>query len=273
MNTLIGVALAVCLSVVQTIQDVDSPSQASTETKQVSQNTELEKLKEDPLYPFIDKQNQTKVENGMTYIVNEDNLLILANKKYLMQKTYIPADLVVPNVEFSFGDTTIEKAHMRKAAALGLEKMFQGAKSSGYELYAVSGYRSYKRQQEVFDAEVAAKGDAKAREAVAYPGTSEHQTGLAMDISSKSQDFNLTESFGTTEEGKWAKENAHKYGFILRYPAGKEAVTGYQYESWHFRYVGEEAATIIYQNNWTLEEFFDHVKALDKKVQQAEAKS
>ncbi|WP_088808619.1 MULTISPECIES: D-alanyl-D-alanine carboxypeptidase family protein [Listeria] len=272
MNTIIGIALAICVSIVQTVHDVDSQKQVNAPTNEVTQNTELQKLKKDPLYPFIDKQNQTKVENGITYIENEDNLLILANKKYSMQPTYAPADLVVPDVAFSFGDTSIEKAHMRKEAAEGLSKMFQGAKEAGYDLYAVSGYRSYKRQQEVFQAEVNAKGDAKAREAVAYPGTSEHQTGLAMDISSKSADFNLSEGFGATPEGKWAKENAHQYGFILRYPAGKEAITEYQYESWHFRYVGVDAAKIIYENNWTLEEFFDHVEALDKEVQAASAK-
>jgi D-alanyl-D-alanine carboxypeptidase len=97
---------------------------------------------------------------------------------------------------------------------------------------------------------------------VAIPGSSEHQSGLAMDIASKSTDLNLTEGFAETIEGKWLAENAHRFGFILRYPKGKEAITNYEYEPWHFRYVGEKAATVIYQHDWTLEEYFKEVKKI-----------
>ncbi|WP_439442774.1 M15 family metallopeptidase [Listeria aquatica] len=273
MNTMISIAFALALSVVQTVQD-DGNSQAnsndSAKVTQKSESAEVAKLKKDPLYPFIAKQNKLVERNGTEYIENEANLLILANKDYLMQSTYIPSDLVRPNVEFSFGNADIEKAKMRKVAGTALEEMFKGAKAAGYELYAVSGYRSYSRQEEVYQAEVKAKGEAKAGEAVAVPGTSEHQTGLAMDMSAKSAGLELSAAFGETAEGTWAKENAHKYGFILRYPAGKEKVTKYEYEAWHFRYVGKDAAAIIYKNNWTLEEFFEHVKLLDDKLKKAE---
>ncbi|MBC1723240.1 M15 family metallopeptidase [Listeria seeligeri] len=274
MSSLLSIALAVSISCIHTVEDQYFGGQnaepvAEVEQKASNSNETLAKLEKDPLYPYIDKQNQLVEKNGIQYIENQENILVLANKDYSLQPSYTPPDLVRPNVTFSFGDEQVEKAQMRKEAGTALEEMFQAANEDGYKLFAVSGYRSYKRQQEVFQAEVNSKGDTKAREAVAYPGTSEHQTGLAMDISSESQSYELTEAFGTTPEGKWLEENAHNYGFILRYMKGREDITKYQYESWHYRYVGKDAATIIYENNWTLEEFFNHVKALEKKVDAA----
>ncbi|MBC1884031.1 M15 family metallopeptidase [Listeria seeligeri] len=274
MSSLLSIALAVSISCIHTVEDQYFGGQnaepvAEVEQKASNSNETLAKLEKDPLYPYIDKQNQLVEKNGIQYIENQENILVLANKDYSLQLSYTPPDLVRPNVTFSFGDEQVEKAQMRKEAGIALEEMFQAANEDGYKLFAVSGYRSYKRQQEVFQAEVNSKGDTKAREAVAYPGTSEHQTGLAMDISSESQSYELTEAFGTTPEGKWLEENAHNYGFILRYMKGREDITKYQYESWHYRYVGKDAATIIYENNWTLEEFFNHVKALEKKVDAA----
>lgn len=204
--------------------------------------------------------NHVKKVDGKNVIQNPANILALVNKNYSLPDYYIPKDLTRPKVSFSFGDLSLEKALLRKEAADALEKMFADAKSNGIELYAVSGYRSYSRQKAVFNAEVSSIGEKKAEEAVAIPGSSEHQTGLAMDISSKTTNFNLTEGFADTAEGKWLAENAYRYGFILRYPKGKEAITVYEFEPWHFRYVGKRAAKIIYQHHWTLEEFFQHVK-------------
>ncbi|MCU9613613.1 M15 family metallopeptidase [Caldibacillus lycopersici] len=206
--------------------------------------------------------NEVEEVNGQAVIKNVENLLVLVNKEIMLPSDYIPSDLVRPNVAFSFGDQDIEKSYMKQVAADALEAMFAQAKAEGVNLFAVSGYRSYARQDQVFQAEVAAKGEEKAMEAVAVPGQSEHQTGLAMDISGASVDYLLTESFEDTAEGKWLAENAHKFGFILRYPKGKESITGYKYEPWHFRYVGEEMATIIYEHDWTLEEFFEEAKAI-----------
>lgn len=269
MSSLLTIALAISISCVHTVEDqFFGGTNANLEQKATSNQT-LAELEKDPLYPYIDKQNKLTEKNGIKYIENEENMLVLANKDFSLQPTYTPPDLVRPNVTFSFGEQQVEKAQLRKDAAKGLEEMFASANKDGKKLFAVSGYRSYKRQQEVFQAEVNAKGDQKAREAVAYPGTSEHQTGLAMDISSESQSYELTEAFGNTPEGKWLQENAHNYGFILRYMKGREDITKYQYESWHYRYVGKDAATIIYKNNWTLEEFFEQVEALQKKVDAA----
>jgi zinc D-Ala-D-Ala carboxypeptidase len=235
-------------------------SDQKTESKTVSK--EPQRIKENPLNLESEYFNNLKTVDGKSIIQNPTNVLALVNKDYSLPSSYIPNDLVRPNVEFSFTGLKLEKAYMRKEAALALEKMFKDAESSGIELCAVSGYRSYSRQRSLFDAEVNHVGETKAEQAVAIPGTSEHQTGLAMDIAGKSTDLHLTEGFANTNEGKWLSQNAYRFGFILRYPKGKENLTHYEYEPWHFRYVGVKAATIIYKNNWTLEEYFQEVKKI-----------
>lgn len=204
--------------------------------------------------------NQIVEINGHKIIQNPENTLALVNKQFGLPSTYLPNDLMRPKVNFSFGSQKLEKSYLRQEAASALEKMFLDAKKANVELFAVSGYRSYAYQDQLFKAEVKKVGEEKALEAVAFPGQSEHQTGLSMDISSRGEGLLLTENFGTTKEGIWLAENAHRFGFVLRYPKGKEAITGYQYEPWHFRYVGVQAATVIYENNWTLEEYFNIVK-------------
>lgn len=199
---------------------------------------------------------------GKSVIQNPKNELALVNKQYALPEGYIPSDLKRPNVRFSFGEEELEKSYLREEAANALEKMFDQAKQEGIELNAVSGYRSYERQVALFAAEVSRVGEEQAVQAVAVPGNSEHQTGLAMDISSDSVNNELSEQFESSIEGKWLAENAHRFGYILRYPKGKENITGYQFEPWHFRYVGEKSATVIYEKNWTLEEFFNIVKKI-----------
>ncbi|MEH7181124.1 M15 family metallopeptidase [Neobacillus vireti] len=206
--------------------------------------------------------NEIKEVDGKNVIQNSTNVMALVNKEFYLPADYIPEDLVRPNVAFSFGDVEIEKSLMRKEAAEALEKMFTDAAKNGIELYAVSGYRSYSRQQSLFNAEINRVGIEKAEQAVASPGSSEHQSGLAMDISSRSNKFYLNESFANTPEGKWLKDNAHRFGFILRYPKEKRDITNYMYEPWHFRYVGVKSATIMYKHNWTLEEYFNVVKKI-----------
>ena len=165
--------------------------------------------------------------NNRKVIQNPRNIMVLVNKEFGLPDGYVPEDLVRPNVAFSFGDQDIEKSYMRKEAAGALEKMFAEAANNGIQLFAVSGYRSFDRQTDVFNAEVANVGHEQAVQVVAYPGNSEHQTGLSMDISSASVNYALSEQFGQSTEGKWLVDNAHRFGFILRYPSGKEAITGY----------------------------------------------
>jgi zinc D-Ala-D-Ala carboxypeptidase len=206
--------------------------------------------------------NDVKTVDGKKVITNPENTLALVNKEFGMTGDYKPADLVRPDVPFVFGSEDIEKAYIREEAARALEEMFAAAKEAGQYLTAISGYRSYQYQESLLQREIAQFGEEKAVKAVAPPGNSEHQSGLAMDISSKSNDFQVSIPFENTPEGKWLKENAHKFGYILRYPKGKEDITGYQYEPWHFRYVGKEAAKVIFENDWTLEEYFQNVKEI-----------
>lgn len=177
---------------------------------------------------------------------------ILVNKNNSISEDYIPKDLIVPNVTFSIKEYHPKK-QMRKEAANALENLFEGANDEGIKLYAISGYRSYQRQKSIFNDNARRVGKERANKLVAYPGESEHQTGLAMDVASAK--CGLDERFADTKEGVWLKENCYKYGFIIRYQKGKEGITGYSYEPWHIRYVGEEAAEYIEKKDITLEEF------------------
>lgn len=206
--------------------------------------------------------NNVEVVDGKKVIQNPLNTLALVNKDYALPADYEPEDLVIPNVTFSFGNQDIEKAYLRKEAAEKLEVMFTAAKLDGIDLFAVSGYRSYKRQEDIFNYEVGMSGREQAELVVAFPGNSEHQSGLAMDISGPSVNYALTQELGEHPEGQWLANNGHKYGFILRYPQGKEDITGYSYEPWHLRYVGEEAAAVMYEKDLTLEEYFNIVQKI-----------
>lgn len=245
----------------------DQESQEVTSEKNVEEEEQSEQREENqPEQAELTLEaalfNEIKVVDGKNIIQNPTNTMVLVNKEFSLPDGYAPGDLVRPNVLFSFGDQDIEKSYLRKEAADALEFMFTEGKKVGIDLFAVSGYRSFDRQVAVYNAEVAKFGEEKAIEAVAFPGSSEHQTGLAMDLSSKSANFELSEHFGETKEGKWIAENAHHFGFILRYPKGKEDITGYKYEPWHFRYVGKEAAKIIFEKQLTLEEFFNIVQKI-----------
>lgn len=120
---------------------------------------------------------------------------------------------------------------------------------SGYNMPIVSGFRSYESQERVFAGWCAQYGEEIASTLSARPGQSEHQSGLTMDITS------LSQSYGETGEGKWVAENCYKYGFIVRYPKGKDNITGYMYEPWHLRYLGKSTAKLVHDSGLTLEEF------------------
>ncbi|MCS4454811.1 M15 family metallopeptidase [Clostridium botulinum] len=139
-------------------------------------------------------------------------------------------------------------------ASGALENLFQEAKNENIILLGVSGYRNYHYQVNVYNNSVYRNGQQHADKYVAQPGTSEHQTGLAMDIVS-TEYTNLDENFVNTRAYKWLKENCYKYGFIIRYPKEKEDITGYNFEPWHIRYVGIEVATEIMNKGITLEEY------------------
>lgn len=200
-----------------------------------------------------------KIDEQFSLVNNLDSLLVLVNKHRKLPDSYTPHDLTKPNVPFlSLQDK--EKTLLRKPAADALETMFEAAKKQGIELTAVSGFRSYKRQESLHNTYISRQGKEAADALSAVPGTSEHQTGLAMDISSKSAKFQLEPVFGETPEGKWVAEHAHEFGFVIRYPEDKTDITGYDYEPWHLRFVGNPQATYLYKHHLTLEEAMEDKK-------------
>ncbi len=196
-------------------------------------------------------------EKGGKMVVNDpESITVIVNKKRSLPDGYIPPDLVVPNVAFSYSGV-LEKSHMRKEAAGALEQLFAASKKDGLDLRAVSGYRSYKRQVSIYKNNVATKGQEYTDRVSARPGTSEHQTGLAIDVSGPGIGYGLEQSFGATKEGEWLKEHAPEYGFVIRYTENGESSTGYTWEPWHIRYIGKAIAQDVTSKGMTLEQYFD----------------
>lgn len=185
-------------------------------------------------------------------IKNPDNRLVLVNKFNKLDQDYIPKDLVKLKLDYANDHKYVR--HMAKEA---FEKLSYDARQEGFKIIAVSAFRSYKYQDQLYFYYVTEKGIDYADQASARPGHSEHQTGLAIDVMGDNDDYNL---FEATKEFNWMKEHAHKYGFILRYPKGKEHITGFKYEPWHYRYVGVPVATEIHRHNLTLEEYLHQKK-------------
>lgn len=193
---------------------------------------------------------------------NDDNRLYeLVNKDNILQENYTPSNLVYPKVNCVISGKD-NRNLMRREAATALEEMFNGARKDNIELYLNSAFRAYLTQKAVYDA--GGEKNTNNGEYIAKPGESEHQTGLAVDISSKRVNYKLDEDFANTREGKWLQENSYKYGFILRYPKDKEAITGYNYEAWHYRYVGIELAKYLHENNVTLDEVYSKINIVKK---------
>ncbi len=183
------------------------------------------------------------------------SVTVLVNKQNELPSDYVPPDLVEVDIPFTFKEKA-EKRMLRQEAAEKLAELFKEAKTNGIILYGVSGYRSYQTQKYLFSSFIQRFGnEEEANQISARPGESEHQTGLAMDVTSQSVNFGLEQKFGDTEEYAWLKDNAHHYGFIERYPKGKEYLTEYIYEPWHLRYVGVELATKLYEEKITYEEY------------------
>ena len=195
----------------------------------------------------------TKIEPDPSAFEDPDSLLVVANKKHPLPYDYEPYDLVVPNVRAT------KTAYLREEAAYALEEMFDAAEADGVYLYLGSGYRSAYTQDGLYQSYVDMYGTEVADSLSSRPGYSDHQTGLAVDIADAGEVTFLTFAFGETEEGYWLKDHAHEYGWIMRYPYDKEDITGYRYEPWHFRYVGVDTATAIWEVDefYSFEEYFD----------------
>lgn len=220
-------------------------------------NEDSGSLDKDPLVTGEELLTEDELPSRDEVMTTPESIFCLVNKEYSLPADYTPADLVEPDVTFSI-DYESEKKYMRKVAADALESLFQDAAKENLELAAVSGYRSYDRQKEIYEKNLKTRGTTHTNQYSAKPGYSEHQTGLVMDISCESENFDLQESFGETPEGIWVAENAHLYGYIIRYPKDKCDITGYAYEPWHLRYVGIPMATYLYQNNMTLDEYYHY---------------
>lgn len=207
-------------------------------------------------YSYIIRDDLSNKIGGNNIITNPEEYDALVNKKRHLASDYVPKDLTKVEVNVMQSDKRVLK--LRKVASDALTELFKGAKSAGYDLYAVSGFRSYTLQKTVYASNLNQYDSVEeANSFSAKPGESEHQLGLSMDVTSQSVGYKLTQDFIKTKEGKWIKENAYKYGFIIRFPKGKEDITGYAYEPWHVRYVGKDLAKLIYENNLTLEEYFE----------------
>lgn len=195
-------------------------------------------------------------ENKNTYSVSKATPeLVLANKSVKLAQTYEPTDL-----------QQIRGVYLRQTAAVALKEMLIGAEKEGiHGLVPISAYRSYETQAVVYSNKIASlrakygeDAEEMAQRLVAPPGSSEHQTGLAVDITLKdflNYEYVLNYEFADTAQGQWLSKNSWKYGFILRYGENKEDKTHFSYEPWHFRYVGAEHAKVMYERDLCLEEY------------------
>lgn len=186
---------------------------------------------------------------------NQNSSTILVNKYFYLDKDYIPDNLELINEKYSS-----KKLYLVKEAKEAFEALALDVSLENLTIKAMSTYRSYSYQSNLYNSYVATDGEEKANTYSAKPGHSEHQTGLALDIFNETSPYT---DFENTKEFTWMQKNAHKYGFILRYPKAKETITGYAYESWHYRYVGPEIAEYIFQHNITYDEYY--IQFLDQK--------
>ena len=202
----------------------------------------------------IDEPEIVPVEQEETIKIDKnDPYLIFVNKENALPSDFIPESLVPID-----GSLSSNQGISADAKALqSYLSMREAALEEDVHMVICSAYRSYGLQEVIYNRFLSSKGEEWTKAHSAYPGTSEHQTGLAMDITSSKMGYGLDVSFEDTKEGIWLRDHCAEYGFIIRYLEGKEAITGYTYEPWHIRYVGEEYSEYIMENGLTLEEFFE----------------
>ncbi len=246
--------LAIGISVFFFTKESSAPAPAQPAT--LAQTTEKPAEQNTPAAPSFNTSAQS--------LTDPTSIWFIANKHFSMPVSYVPGDLtVLTGVPLRLAASE-EQMKIRKVAEEQLLRLFTDAKQAGLQLEFGSGYRSASYQKVLYNGYVQSMGQAEADKSSARPGHSEHQTGLALDFTRVDGSCHLEECFGTLAEGKWLAENAYKYGFILRYPEGKELITGYMYEPWHYRYVGTELSTELHTKQiQTLEEFFGLAAASD----------
>lgn len=238
-----------------------APISEQSDTDAVATTAPLSTVPPEPTVPpnrtATPEPTETPTPPPLAVNTDTSTVTYLVNREYPLPEDFVPEGLITPDVLFPFSDTTIDKAKMTPDAGAALALLFDAAyDEAGLTLYGVSAYRSYARQYTIYATNLATRGVAHTNRYSAAPGRSEHQTGLAIDISCASEGFGLETTFADTPEGIWAAKNAHRFGFILRYPKDKEHITGYNYEPWHIRYVGTELAGYLYETGLTLDEYY-----------------
>ncbi|MBC7546575.1 M15 family metallopeptidase [Candidatus Saccharibacteria bacterium] len=218
---------------------------------------EIEAKKKEPVY--ITLPGTDKLRAPAENYEDPTNVWTLVNKAKALPAGYVPPELMAASVSTRANSTADEK-RVRQTIDTPLTQLFAAAQKEGHSLMIGSAYRSATTQEQLFNTYVSRVGYAEADKYSAHPGHSEHQTGLAVDISTISQQCYLSECFIGTADGQWLAENAHKHGFTLRYPKGKEAITGYNFEPWHYRYVGIDLATALYLSRLTLDEAWPYME-------------
>ena len=205
---------------------------------------------------YEDMESDYKEIERLENILNNE-YFILINKDNKLSEDYVPNNLKKSEAKFL---DYVQDNNLENNTADAVKKMFDAAMEDGISLVGVSGYRSYSVQKGLYDTRMEKNGEEKTRAYTAEPGASEHQSGLAIDILCDEYQT-LDEGFENTDAFRWLKENCYKYGFILRYLKGKEDITGYNYEPWHFRYIGnEEVAQDIMNRGLTFEEYINEME-------------
>jgi D-alanyl-D-alanine carboxypeptidase len=199
------------------------------------------------------------------------SLWVVVNKGRQLPGNYAPANLVTPSVPLRLSASSPEM-HVQADTAQAMESMFGQAKQAGINLMLASGYRSYAEQVSLYNNYAKSYGVAQADNFSARPGHSEHQTGLAADIEPASRHCEVDVCFEDTPEGQWLAANAYQYGFVIRYQKQAQSLTGYQYEPWHIRYVGQPLATQLQASGQTLEQYFGLPAITDYSAQSFELK-
>lgn len=208
---------------------------------------------EDDINKIITDVNSNLDYEFYTHVSSTDiskGTLMIVNKFYNLEDGYSYGELVKMDSKYSNRSDSL----LNSTAYEAFKKLVDDAEKEGYHIRNNSSYRSYSYQNNLYNNYKKNNGKEWADKWSARPGYSEHQTGLALDVGVRS-DLSLGK-FGNSKEFVWMKDNCYKYGFILRYPEGKEYITGYGYEPWHYRYVGIDAASYIYEHNITFEEYY-----------------
>lgn len=231
------------------IEDVTSEGPEEVEEAEVEETENLEP----PSGQDQDEQDNADLpkpgDAELKVISNGNDLLALVTKETTLKSSYAPADLVrIPEYMYPARELWLREEALRQ-----LEKLWQAAADDGVTLTIISAYRSYAYQQTLFQNYAGSYGEDAANRFSARPGQSEHQLGTTVDFGGTAVD--LKAAYADTDQGRWLAENAYSFGFAMSYPEGKEEITGYIFEPWHYRYIGPEAAAEWYAAGLSLKEF------------------